>query len=52
MANFLFKLIFFGFIGWVIYMIAIGDMGEAKKATQNYGDVMLKGRSTTQPAQK
>ncbi len=47
MANFLFKLFLLGFIIWVVYMIMIGDMGDAKKATQNYNDVMLQGRPTT-----
>ena len=28
------------FIGVIIYMIATGNMGGAKKATQNYADVM------------
>ena len=28
------------FVGAIIYMIATGNMGGAKKATQNYADVM------------
>ena len=28
------------FVGVVVYMIATGNMGGAKKATQNYADVM------------
>ena len=28
------------FVGALVYMIATGNMGGAKKATQNYSDVM------------
>jgi len=28
------------FVGFIVYMIATGNMGGAKKATQNYADVM------------
>jgi len=28
------------FVGAIIYMIATGNMGGAKKATQNYSDVV------------
>jgi hypothetical protein len=41
MANFLFKVAILAFIGWVIYMILTGNMGDAKKATQNYQDVLI-----------
>jgi hypothetical protein len=33
------------FVGGLIYMIATGNMGGAKKATQNYVDTMNKGRT-------
>ena len=32
------------FVGVIIYMIATGNMGGAKKATQNYVDVMNQGK--------
>jgi len=32
-------------VAGVIYMIATGNMGGAKKATQNYADVMRGGTS-------
>ncbi len=41
MANFLFKLILLGGIGWVIYMVATGNMGGAKEATGNYQKQLL-----------
>lgn len=47
MASFLFKMILLGGLIWVIYMIATGNMGGAKNATQNYNDVMLQGKPTT-----
>ena len=28
------------FVGTIVYMVATGNMGGAKKATQNYADVM------------
>jgi len=28
------------FVGVIVYMIATGNMGGAKSATQNYADVM------------
>ncbi len=33
------------FVGALIYMIVTGNMGGAKKATQNYSDVMHGGKS-------
>lgn len=48
MANFIFKLALLSFIVWVVYMIATGNMGKAKEATQNYSDVMLQGKPTSQ----
>lgn len=47
MANFIFKLALLGFVVWVVYMIATGNMGKAKEATQNYSDVLLQGKPTT-----
>jgi hypothetical protein len=35
----MFKWILIAFIGAIIYMIATGNMGGAKDATQNYVDV-------------
>ncbi len=32
------------FVAILIYMIATGNMGGAKKATQNYSDVMRGGK--------
>jgi hypothetical protein len=31
------------FVGGIIYMIATGNMGGSKSATQNYADVMRGG---------
>jgi hypothetical protein len=39
------KWIAIALVAGVIYMIATGNMGGAKKATQNYADVMRGGAS-------
>jgi hypothetical protein len=36
------------FVAVIGYMIATGNMGGAKKATQNYADVMTTGKPTPQ----
>jgi cbb3-type cytochrome oxidase subunit 3 len=36
----MFKWIGIVFIAVIVYMIATGNMGGSKKATQNYADVM------------
>ena len=40
MGNLIFKLILLGGIGWVVFMIATGNMGGAKDATSNYNKVL------------
>lgn len=51
MGSFIFKLIFFGFIGWVIYMIVTGNMGGAQDATANYNKVLQGSPAATESRQ-
>jgi len=40
------KLVIFLFVAVIGYMIYTGNMGGAKKATQNYADVMYSGKKS------
>ena len=40
------------FVGVIGYMIATGNMGGAKNATQNYADVMYGGQKNPNPNAK